>query len=171
MQCMPPPQPTVVRKAPVKAKPPACLAAPACTPASAACTPVKTSTPVGPSVNQQTTVYAPQQVKVYVAPAPAAVQTRVVVRRAQQPTYAQRAPAPKTYTLFLFGGVSPTRYAISGTSCMGITGPSPTCSAEVKRRWVPDFGLGAQAKVTPSVSVGVLGTVQGAFYGSLGFSF
>jgi hypothetical protein len=172
MQCMPPPKPAVVRKAPTKAKPPACVlqAAPASgtvAPAAASATPVQTSTPAGPSVNVSyggTPVN--QQVKVYVVRG----EEQQGLRRAQQPVYVQRAPV-KSYTLYVFGGASPTRYTVSDTACTGITGPSPTCSAEIKRKWVPDFGLGAQAKVTPSVSVGVLGTVQGAFYGSLGFSF
>jgi hypothetical protein len=159
----PPSKPAHVRKAAPRQQPPACIqqAAPA-QPAPACCD------KASPHVHTQTQAVT---VNVNYAPTPRRPVVRQGVTGPQGVRQRQQAPTAHRFNLFLFGGVSPTRYTISATSCTGMTSPTPVCTADVKRKWVPDFGAGAQVRVGDSVSLGVLGTVQGAFYGSVGFSF
>jgi len=83
--------------------------------------------------------------------------------------YYSLKPAPvKHFHLFVLAGVSPTSYTIANNSCDRAT---LTCTVDVDRKRVFDIGAGGSFTTGSGASIGIIGTVQGNIYGTLGFSF
>jgi hypothetical protein len=91
--------------------------------------------------------------------------TKVLVKReVRTVTRVERKP----FHLFVLAGMGPTQHRVSSTTC---DVSKQQCQVDVKRKYVVDFGIGGSISSASGVSVGLVGTVQGNVYGTLGFNF
>lgn len=135
--------------------------------------PPKTVLTATPATTQGTATATTQTVVINVVPAKTEaisvqqpkVFTRVIVKReVRTVNRVQRKP----FHLFVLTGMGPTQHRVSSTDC-DMT--RQQCQVDVKRKYVVDFGIGGSVTSASGVSLGLVGTVQGNVYGTIGFNF
>lgn len=109
-------------------------------------------------------VPVPTKTETFTVPAPQVVTKVVVKREVRTVTRVERKP----FHLFVMAGMGPTQHRVSSTDCDVVR---QQCQVDVRRKYVVDFGVGGSVSSVSGVSVGLVGTVQGNVYGTLGFNF
>jgi uncharacterized protein (UPF0210 family) len=120
------------------------------------------------ATNQSTSVNAAPVVNVRVNVVPPKQNYSIVSRQQTQTRYRLVDKKSTPLAVFAIAGTSPSRYKVSSTNCdIRLL----QCSADIKRRWVFDAGVGILKTVDSGLTFGIVGTFQGSGYVALGYSF